>query len=153
MKRILFSIFFLPVCTLSFAQMKLPLTVQFDFNKSDLSTESISRLDDFANRIKGQEIISVFIGGHCDSKGSNAYNDALSLRRINTVKNYLEHQKKMKLNSLSAKAFGENNLLNKDSTDEESQQNRRVEIIAIIKTKAAIQEQPNLEVKKETRTL
>ncbi|MEO8769333.1 MAG: OmpA family protein [Ferruginibacter sp.] len=161
MKRLLLFTTLFSFSLIGSSQTKETLTVNFDFNKSELTKEALAKLDGFISKITPLSIGSIQLSGYCDSKGSNAYNDALSLRRVNTVKHYLENNKSIKALTLMAKGFGENGLLNSDLTDEDGLQNRRVEIIVTVQEepkaveqKAAISnETPAAAPIKETRSL
>lgn len=65
----------------------------FAFDKSgrnDMLPEGYAKLDRFAEDIKRFEKVSAIrIIGHTDRKGTDAYNDALSQRRAETVRQYL----------------------------------------------------------------
>lgn len=126
---------FLLMATSLFAQKKEALKINFEFNKYDLTPESISTLDHFISLIDETLINDIFLAGHTDSKGSDAYNEALSVKRVNTVKDYILKHKKISPNEITVKGFGERNLINTDSTEEESLQNRRVEITYVVKQK------------------
>ncbi|MEO7522677.1 MAG: OmpA family protein [Ferruginibacter sp.] len=132
MQRLHLFIILLIVSGLCSAQTKDTLTLHFDFNNHSLTPEAKSKLDAFVGKISGSRVGSINLRGYCDSKGSNAYNDALSLKRVNAVKVYLQKIIDITALSVTAKGFGENGLLNSDITNEESHQNRRVEIIALI---------------------
>lgn len=132
---------------LSFSQQKENITVHFDFDKYDLSGAATQQLNDFLDKIEKQDIISLEINGYTDSKGSNAYNDALALKRANAVKDYLSAKRTFNNISVNVKGFGEDKLLNTDATDAESRENRRVEIIA------AIKEIPVIKVEKTLSTM
>jgi OOP family OmpA-OmpF porin len=68
------------------------------------------------------------IAGYADSRGSNAYNDALSERRAKSVKEALI-EKGLKAENLKIVAKGERFLHVRDAqTDEQHAQNRRVEV-------------------------
>ena len=149
MKQYLLASLLFLASQVGFSQTKETLTVNFDFNKSELTQEAKSKLDGFISKITALSIGSIQLSGYCDSKGSNEYNDALSLRRVNTVKHYLENNKSIKTAALIAKGFGENGLLNSDITDEDGVLNRRVEIIVTLKDEPKAVEQKAL-ISKET---
>jgi OOP family OmpA-OmpF porin len=62
--------------------------VLFDFDKSVIKPEGKSKLDDLANKIRGINLEVVIAIGHTDIIGSDAYNQALSVRRAEAVKAY-----------------------------------------------------------------
>ncbi|MCY4645115.1 MAG: peptidoglycan-associated lipoprotein Pal [Bacteriovoracales bacterium] len=64
-------------------------TIYFDFNSSQLSSETRSILESNASFLKDNSGVEVEIEGHCDERGSVEYNLALGDRRAMAVKNYL----------------------------------------------------------------
>jgi outer membrane protein OmpA-like peptidoglycan-associated protein len=72
------------------------------------------------------------IRSHTDSRGSNKYNESLSDRRAQSTIGWL--MKTVDKSRLTAKGYGENQLINKcadgvECTEEEHQLNRRSEFI------------------------
>ncbi len=66
--------------------------VLFDFNKATLKPEGKDALDKLVEEIKGMAGTkdgSAIVVGHTDRLGSDKYNQALSERRANTVRDYL----------------------------------------------------------------
>lgn len=62
----------------------------FAFDKAALKAEGKAALDEAADKIKANpEITVVIVTGHTDRIGSDAYNQKLSERRANQVKDYL----------------------------------------------------------------
>jgi OOP family OmpA-OmpF porin len=61
----------------------------FDFDKSVLKPEGKEMLDDLARELNGANYEVIVATGHADRIGSNAYNQKLSERRANAVKDYL----------------------------------------------------------------
>ena len=65
----------------------------FDFDMygvKDMNPEGVKSLDNIASEVKKFERLdAVIVGGHTDRLGSVAYNQKLSERRANTVKEYL----------------------------------------------------------------
>lgn len=70
-------------------QASVPDTVYFEFNRADLTPEARAILDQQAAWLLANMQTTVDIQGHTDAVGSNAYNDALGLRRANAVEAYL----------------------------------------------------------------
>ncbi len=65
----------------------------FGFDKANLKEEGKAALDEAAAKIKANpEIKAVIVTGHTDRIGSDAYNQKLSERRANQVKDYLASQ-------------------------------------------------------------
>ncbi|MCE1192454.1 MAG: OmpA family protein [Acidovorax sp.] len=63
----------------------LPADVLFDFDKADLRPDAAPSLDKAAELIKSYAAAPLTVRGHTDGKGTDAYNDSLSLRRAETV--------------------------------------------------------------------
>lgn len=61
----------------------------FTFDQSMLRPEGKTLLDDFARRLSDAQYDAILVTGHTDRLGSNAYNQTLSERRANAVKEYL----------------------------------------------------------------
>jgi OOP family OmpA-OmpF porin len=104
--------------------------VHFEFDKSDLSDYAREMLDDAATVI-GQVSqkypgLKVDISGHTDSVGTEGYNQGLSERRANAVKDYLL-RKGVESGRVSTYAYGESKPVATNDTAEGRAQNRRAE--------------------------
>lgn len=65
-------------------------TIYFSFNSAKLSPEGVYKLNRLLGKIKDSgQVLSATIVGHADHLGDAAYNQSLSARRANAVKNYL----------------------------------------------------------------
>lgn len=64
----------------------------FAFDKADLKPEGVTMLDSLVGQLKGARYDAIVVTGHTDRIGSSQYNQKLSERRANTVKNYLVAQ-------------------------------------------------------------
>lgn len=62
----------------------------FDYDASDLRDDARSALSANAEWLKRYPSIQVLISGHCDERGTSAYNLALGDRRANAARDYLE---------------------------------------------------------------
>lgn len=63
--------------------------VNFDFDKSTLRPDAVAILNEAAEILKRYPELKVEVAGHTDSKGTDAYNQALSERRAHAVYDYL----------------------------------------------------------------
>lgn len=104
-------------------------TTLFDFDKSDLKPAGKAELDTVVSRIrgKGAEVIDVNVVGHTDSIGTEEYNQALSLRRATTVKDYLVGEG-VDPGIIDVSGKGETDPVASNATAEGRAQNRRVDI-------------------------
>ena len=99
----------------------------FDFDKSVVKPEGKAALDDLMAKLQGMNTEVMIAVGHTDSKGSNEYNDKLSLRRSNAVKAYLV-SKGLDPARLYTEGKGETQPVADNATDEGRAKNRRVTI-------------------------
>ncbi len=110
----------------------------FDFDRSNLRQESQRQLNELYGILREFPDYQVTLRAHTDAKGSNSYNDALSLRRANSAKRYLI-AKGISTDRLRTETFGEENPIAKNElqngvdTEVGRQFNRRVEIIILDK--------------------
>jgi outer membrane protein OmpA-like peptidoglycan-associated protein len=72
-------------------QPSLDLTIQFDLDSAVIREESKKPLQDLATALKDGRLGSFKfqVEGHTDSRGTAAYNEALSARRAESVATYL----------------------------------------------------------------
>ena len=69
----------------------------------------------------------VSLSGHTDNVGTEAYNQALSERRVNSVKDYVV-KKGVDASRVAGQGFGESKPIADNKTREGRAKNRRVEI-------------------------
>jgi peptidoglycan-associated lipoprotein len=91
------------------ASTEVPIEVEnifFDLDKADLRPESMVSLDRLEETLNDNANIVIELGSHTDSRASDAYNIDLSLRRAQSVVNYLI-EKGIARDRLVAKGYGE----------------------------------------------
>jgi outer membrane protein OmpA-like peptidoglycan-associated protein len=66
--------------------------VFFDFDKSNLTAEAQSVVQEAVKTAKTNGFVKVLITGHTDTVGSDSYNQGLSVRRAETVKDEMVHE-------------------------------------------------------------
>ncbi|MDP4220806.1 MAG: OmpA family protein, partial [Bacteroidota bacterium] len=98
----------------------------FDFNKSELKSESFAELDRLVELLKASPKMEVEIVGHTDNVGNDATNKKLSNDRAIAVRNYLV-SKAIAAKRLKTIGYGSSKPLASNETEEGRQQNRRVE--------------------------
>jgi OOP family OmpA-OmpF porin len=84
----------------------LDANVLFDFDKSVLRPAGRDTLDGFVDSIKGMDSRTIRAIGYADRLGTDTYNQALSERRVATVKDYLA-SKGIDLTTLQTSGKGE----------------------------------------------
>jgi len=71
-------------------KVNIPADALFAYNKAEISDQGKEKLSAFADRINGLKSLEVVIAvGHADRIGTDAYNQALSEKRANAVKDFL----------------------------------------------------------------
>jgi outer membrane protein OmpA-like peptidoglycan-associated protein len=110
----------------------LPADVLFDFDKADLRPEAAPVLERVASVLRSDPTSTAAIEGHTDGKGNDQYNQALSERRAQSVRQWLvDHGVS---GSMAARGFGKtrpvapNTMPNGADNSDGRQKNRRVEI-------------------------
>jgi OmpA-OmpF porin, OOP family len=99
----------------------------FDVNKSIIKPEGKAKLDDLVGKIKDINLEVIIAVGHTDSDGSDASNQALSVRRSEAVKAYLT-SKGVEKNRVYTEGKGEKQPVADNKTKDGKSKNRRVEI-------------------------
>jgi OmpA-OmpF porin, OOP family len=99
----------------------------FDFDKAVLKPEGKAKLDDLSEKVKGLTLEVVIAVGHTDSKGTDAYNQKLSIKRADAVKTYLSG-KGIEASRIYTEGKGEAQPVADNKTDAGRAKNRRVEI-------------------------
>ena len=104
--------------------------VNFEFNKSTLLPESYPILEHASQILNDNPDMKVEIQGYTDNIGTKEYNQKLSDKRANTVKNYLV-KKGINSNRLTTVGMGESNPVGDNSTPIGRAENRRIEFKVI----------------------
>jgi OmpA-OmpF porin, OOP family len=99
----------------------------FDFDKAVLKPDAATKLDDLVGKVKTITLEVIIAVGHTDSKGSDAYNQKLSVKRAEAIKAYLTG-KGIEASRVYTEGKGESQPVADNATDEGRARNRRVEI-------------------------
>ncbi|MBZ0273506.1 OmpA family protein [bacterium] len=121
--------------TLELRQIILQIgNIQFDYDSANIKVESYPILEDVLDKIRikqaqtDTEIQKIIIEGHTSSEGTEEYNQNLSQRRAESVRNWLvEHGVAADL--LDPRGYGESRPIADNETEEGRMKNRRVEFI------------------------
>jgi outer membrane protein OmpA-like peptidoglycan-associated protein len=115
-------------------RIELAADVLFDFDKATLQPKAEATLTKAAQFIRERAAGTVRIEGHTDAKGDDAYNQRLSQRRADSVRQWFVRQGLRGL-QFSSRGFGETRPVaanaKPDGADDPDgrQKNRRVEIV------------------------
>jgi outer membrane protein OmpA-like peptidoglycan-associated protein len=110
--------------------LNMPGNVTFATNSSDLSPAFFAVLNSVGKVLAEYEKTVVEVAGHTDSTGTDAYNQALSERRANSVSAYLRSQGVISQRLITL-GMGESRPIADNSTESGRQANRRVEITMV----------------------
>jgi len=105
--------------------------IYYDFDKANIRPDAAVELDKLVKILIDNPTIWIELGSHTDSRGKDAYNLTLSQKRAESAVQYII-SKGIDKNRITAKGYGETQLLNKCAndvkcSDEEHQLNRRTE--------------------------
>ncbi len=101
--------------------------LNFDFDKSEIRSADSAVLEAAVEELKETPEARVRITGYTDSIGTVEYNETLSIRRANAVKDFLVHSG-VDADRLEAAGEGVTNPVASNETREGRAQNRRVEL-------------------------
>lgn len=110
-------------------KVTITLNVQFDTNKAivkDKYRDDIKRVADFMKEFPDT---TAAIEGYTDNIASEAYNQKLSEKRANSVRQYIIDKFGIDGSRLTAAGYGESKPIASNDTEEGRQKNRRVEAV------------------------
>ena len=103
-------------------------TISFSKNSSRLSKDMQTKLDGLLDQIRqASSTQNLLVVGHCDNKGSESRNRALSLKRARAVRRYLE-RKKVDREMLLETGVRSTEPIASNESPEEGAKNQRVEL-------------------------
>lgn len=102
-------------------------SIYFESATFDLTNESKDTLDNLADSIKTFQTYKIFIKGYTDNIGDSIFNKKLSEKRVLATQQYFI-SKGISPTIFSTSAFGEEQPIGDNSTEEGKQKNRRVDI-------------------------
>ncbi len=109
--------------------------LSFKKNNSTIETTSYSLLSKVQQVISETSPSQIIIEGHTDSIGGQKLNQDLSLKRAQSVQEYLVSQNTVSSNQVSATGLGYTKPISTNKTAEGRAQNRRVDIILVPTTR------------------
>ena len=111
----------------TFAQEK----VYFDFDKSNIRPNEVSKLERVAEIMKGKPDHALRIEGHCDERGTEEYNRALGERRALSAREFLD-KLGISAQMIETVTYGEDRPANTGHGEDAWAVNRRAEFILLI---------------------
>ena len=110
-------------------KVTINLNVLFDFDKADIKPKYNSEIKRVADYMTAYPWEKATLEGHTDSKGTDAYNQKLSQRRVDAVMKNLVEKFGISADRLKAVGYGESKPIATNDTDEGRQLNRRVQAV------------------------
>lgn len=108
----------------------LSANVLFGFDSARLKEAGLAELTALGDsiRAKGASVVDIDIIGHTDSMGAQDYNQKLSERRANAIRDYLVNQRDVDVGIIDASGMGESSPVADNATAAGRAKNRRVEV-------------------------
>ncbi len=109
--------------------------IYYDFDKHNIRPDAAAILDELVRTLRDNPTLKIELSSHTDSRGSNAYNEALSQRRAQSAVDYLV-SRGIARDRMVAKGYGETRLVNRCAdgvpcSRAEHQANRRTEVTVL----------------------
>jgi outer membrane protein OmpA-like peptidoglycan-associated protein len=108
-------------------RLQVPSDISFAVGSADLQPRLRPVLDAFASGLERDPQMLVRVVGHTDNTGSDAINEPLSLRRAESVRNYLE-DRGIQGSRIAVAGRGSREPVASNTTPDDRARNRRVEI-------------------------
>lgn len=102
------------------------LNVEFETNSANVAAVYGDEIQEVANAMRAQQDLELVLEGHTDSRGADVYNQGLSQRRVESVKQVLVSQYGIDADRVSAVGYGEARPIADNATAEGRARNRRV---------------------------
>lgn len=120
-----------PVASVAAPPARIPARIEFAFDSAELTPQGRRDLDTFGEALLSAELRDrpVFLEGHTDNVGDEAYNCALSRRRAQAAERYLAQAFGVKADRIAIFAYGEGRPLGPNDTEQSRNQNRRVDFV------------------------
>lgn len=107
-------------------QLCMTLNIEFATAKADIPAKYHDEIAKIANFMKEYPQVKGVIEGHTDNRGGKAYNEKLSERRAQSVKNYIVKNFGIDASRLGVKGYGFSKPVADNATAEGRQLNRRI---------------------------
>jgi OOP family OmpA-OmpF porin len=103
-------------------------SIRFDFDKASVRTNYVDEIDALGSFLQQNPNAYVLLEGYTDTSGPEEYNIGLSLRRAESVSNYLMDNYMISGDRIVVNYYGPANPAADNATSEGRAMNRRVEI-------------------------
>jgi outer membrane protein OmpA-like peptidoglycan-associated protein len=116
------------VATIVKNQPAVDLEIYFDYDSAKITPQAVPQLSSLGRSLAEPQLKDavILVAGHTDATGSNTYNQVLSQRRAESVKQFLISRFNLTAANLVTAGYGKQEL--KNVTDPFAAENRRVQI-------------------------
>ena len=117
------------IATAAAAKPSIDIDINFDYRSAKISRSAASAVNTLGKALSNPDLkgTTFILAGHTDGKGSLPYNQELSDKRVDTVRQYLVSHFKLSPTSLVAVGYGKTKL--KNEGDPFGPENRRVQVV------------------------
>jgi outer membrane protein OmpA-like peptidoglycan-associated protein len=107
----------------------IDLEVNFDYNSDNIGSKAVPQVTALGEALASPDLKggTFILAGHTDAKGSDTYNQGLSERRAEAVKQFLAEKYGIDANNLVTVGYGKTQL--KNPAEPFTGENRRVQVI------------------------
>ena len=117
------------LATVAKDKLSIDIEIDFDFNSAQIGATATPGITALGKALSSPQLVNgtFMLAGHTDGKGSDAFNQELSERRADAVKQFLIARYKLPAANLIAVGYGKSMLKNKDNPF--AAENRRVQVV------------------------
>ena len=117
------------IASIASTKPNIDLEINFDYNSADISKASLPAAQELGKALSNPSLkgSTFVVAGHTDGIGSEAYNQDLSERRADTIKNFLVQKYGISGTDLVTVGYGKTKL--KDPQNPADPLNRRVQVV------------------------
>jgi outer membrane protein OmpA-like peptidoglycan-associated protein/opacity protein-like surface antigen len=106
---------------------RVTMNVEFDTGKAVVKPDYYKEIEGVTDVLKKYPDLKIIVEGHTDNIGGEKYNNKLSQKRADAIKEVMVNKYQIDPARITAKGFGFSNPLGDNKTKEGRKQNRRVE--------------------------
>ena len=117
------------IASIASTKPNIDLEINFDYNSAEISKASLQAAQELGKALSNPSLrgSTFVVAGHTDGIGGDAFNQDLSERRADTIKNYLMQKFGINGSDLVTVGYGKTKL--KDAQNPADRINRRVQVV------------------------
>ena len=117
------------IASIANSKPKIDLEITFDYNSAVIGSKAVPQVTELGKALTSEDLKgrTFILAGFTDAKGSETYNQGLSERRADAVKQFLSEKYGIDARNLVTVGYGLKQL--KDPTNPFAAENRRVQVV------------------------